>query len=89
MVQPRFFFNINKRINPRAGFFFQSETNKVPPVFNCYFCHATGRVIAPSFGWGRKVRTAQGNVPVKSRVILFKAGLTDSATENNFPAKAG
>ena len=43
------------------------------------FAMATGRAIASPQA-GRKVRTAQSNVPVKSRV-LPQAG-TDSATEN-------
>lgn len=41
---------------------------------------ATGWVIAPFSG--RKVWTAQGNAPVKSRVFRYYSGATESATEN-------
>jgi len=35
--------------------------------------------------WGRKVRTAKNNAPVKRRVLALMVPATESATENNCP----
>ena len=55
--------------------------------FLVIFVFATNRTIALAERQGRKVRTAQGNAPVNSRVPLY-AG-TESAAENNRPDYIG
>ena len=46
------------------------------------FAVATSQAIVPTFQLGRKVRTAQSNAPVKSR-LSDENRERDSATENN------
>jgi len=53
-------------------------------VLRSFKIFATGQAIVPDvYSRGRKVRTAQSNAPVNSRVADIYSQQTDSATENN------